>query len=70
MSKAKPILVTGSHRCGSTWIGKVIATSPSVDYIHEPFNGMCRPGKCSVKFPHTFTYITDNNESDLGASQI
>ncbi len=34
----KPILVTGSHRSGSTWVGKVLSQSPDVFYIHEPFN--------------------------------
>lgn len=33
-----PILVTGSHRSGSTWVGKVLSQSPEVFYIHEPFN--------------------------------
>lgn len=37
-NRQKPILVTGSHRSGSTWIGKVISSSPSVRYVHEPFN--------------------------------
>lgn len=36
--RRKDILVTGSHRSGSTWIGRVIAASPGVNYIHEPFN--------------------------------
>jgi len=64
MIDTKPILVTGSHRSGSTWVGKMLATSPSVNYIHEPFNGMCRPGICSSKFPYTFMYITEANESN------
>lgn len=34
----KPILVTGSHRSGSTWIGKMISESPEVGYVREPFN--------------------------------
>ena len=34
----RPILVTGSHRSGTTWVGKTIALSPSVTYIGEPFN--------------------------------
>lgn len=34
----KLILVTGSHRSGSTWTGKVIGHSKSVRYIQEPFN--------------------------------
>ncbi|WP_299228484.1 sulfotransferase [uncultured Psychroserpens sp.] len=33
-----PILVTGIHRSGSTWIGKTVAVSPQVKYVHEPFN--------------------------------
>jgi len=34
----KPILVTGSHRSGTTWAGKMISACPNVGYIHEPFN--------------------------------
>ncbi|MDX2361734.1 MAG: sulfotransferase [Crocinitomicaceae bacterium] len=34
----RPILVTGSHRSGSTWVGKIISESKDVQYIHEPFN--------------------------------
>lgn len=32
------ILVTGSHRSGTTWVGKTIALHPSIEYIQEPFN--------------------------------
>lgn len=35
---AKTILVTGSHRSGTTWVGKVLATAPQTAYVHEPFN--------------------------------
>jgi|TARA_Y100000294_G_scaffold81209_1_gene76293 hypothetical protein len=31
-----PILVTGSHRSGTTWVGKILKTAPNVFYIHEP----------------------------------
>jgi hypothetical protein len=34
----KNILVTGSHRSGSTWTGKVIAKAKNVRYVKEPFN--------------------------------
>jgi hypothetical protein len=34
----KHILVTGSHRSGSTWIGKVLSASSRISYVHEPFN--------------------------------
>ena len=34
----QPILITGIHRSGSTWIGKTINASSEIKYIHEPFN--------------------------------
>lgn len=34
----KHILVTGSIRSGSTWIGRVISQSSKIRYIGEPFN--------------------------------
>lgn len=58
---ANPILVTGSHRSGSTWVGRMIAKSPSVGYIHEPFNPAHRPGICGAYFDYWFTYVSDEN---------
>lgn len=60
----KPILVTGSHRSGTTWTGRMIATSPSVAYIHEPFHVNHDPGMCSAQFDYWFTYVCDENEND------
>lgn len=34
----RPILVTGSHRSGSTWIGNIISSANNVFYVQEPFN--------------------------------
>ena len=34
----KSVLVTGSHRSGTTWTGSVIARANNIRYIHEPFN--------------------------------
>ncbi len=31
-----PILVTGSHRSGTTWVGNILKQSSNVYYIHEP----------------------------------
>ena len=59
----KPILVTGSHRSGSTWVGQMIATSPRVGYVHEPFNVDHHPGICPMSVPYWFTYVTDENAS-------
>src|SRR5690554_6211432 len=38
MDKQKPLLITGIHNSGSTWIGKILADSRQLQYIHEPFN--------------------------------
>ncbi|NQT03030.1 MAG: sulfotransferase [Planctomycetes bacterium] len=59
----RPILVTGSHRSGTTWVGRTIAASRSVGYIHEPFNIKHRLGICSADFPYWFTYISGTNET-------
>lgn len=59
----RPILVTGAHRSGSTWTGKMLALAPQVAYIHEPFNmDYAHPGKCTARFPYRFTYVTTENE--------
>ena len=38
MQRNLPILITGSHRSGSTWVGKIIAESENVTYFTEPLN--------------------------------
>ncbi len=37
-SGRRPILVTGSHRSGTTWAGRNLALAPNTGYIQEPFN--------------------------------
>lgn len=61
----KPILVTGSHRSGTTWIGRTLAVCPDVFYVKEPFNPS-QPGGaalCNLKFSHWYTYICSENEA-------
>jgi len=62
---SRPILVTGAHRSGSTWVGRMIARSPAVRYIHEPFNpDAFEPGICAARFEREFTYVcAENGES-------
>lgn len=38
MTDTRRILVTGSHRSGTTWLGRVLSASTDVYYIAEPFN--------------------------------
>lgn len=62
MSSTDPILVTGSHRSGSTWVGRMLAVSPSVGYIREPFSPLHRPGLLDVPIRWWFPYVCAENE--------
>jgi hypothetical protein len=62
----RPILITGSHRSGSTWLGRTLGLSPKILYIQEPFN--------VSKYPNSpmsfwYEYISDSY-SDDGREQI
>jgi Sulfotransferase family len=58
----RPILVTGSHRSGTTWAGRVLAFSPTpLGYIWEPFNPRHRPGTFPIRFPRYFEYLCAEN---------
>ncbi|MGF1524215.1 MAG: sulfotransferase [Leptolyngbyaceae cyanobacterium] len=59
----KPILVTGAHRSGSTWVGRMLASAPQVGYIQEPLNLYHRPGICGAQVKHWFPYISCENEA-------
>jgi hypothetical protein len=62
--RARPILVTGSHRSGSTWVGKMIASHPRVAYVEEPFNAHVRP-ECPVR--HMWHLVTEEDEGPFRA---
>jgi hypothetical protein len=60
---AAPILVTGSHRSGTTWAGKVLARTPGLAYIHEPFNPQRAPGWMGRRLPYWYLYVSEENEA-------
>jgi hypothetical protein len=43
----------------------MIATSPRVGYIHEPFNVDHHPGICAMAVPFWFLYVTEENAGDF-----
>lgn len=54
-----PILLTGTHRSGTTWAAKMLA-EPGLWYIHEPFN----PNK--DLWPEVFSYANiESNRPDI-----
>ncbi|MBV6403008.1 MAG: hypothetical protein CNIPEHKO_03330 [Anaerolineales bacterium] len=62
-STTQPILVTGAHRSGTTWVGKMLAGSQAA-YISEPLNVLHRPGVLRAKAKHWYQYICDDNEAE------
>ena len=57
MNNTRPILVTGSHRSGTTWVGKMLSLSPDVAYIQEPMNPNHRRGECRADFRYWFPQL-------------
>lgn len=58
-----PILVTGSIRSGTTWVGRMLCLSRQLGYIHEPFNPSRWPGWAMERFPHELVYVNSENEA-------
>lgn len=57
----KPILITGSHRSGTTWVGKVLARAPKVAYVFEPFNNAIDTSVNPKQFPNVYQYLCPEN---------
>ncbi|MBI3159730.1 MAG: sulfotransferase [Chloroflexi bacterium] len=58
-----PILVTGSHRSGTTWVGKMLAAAGAHAYVSEPLNRWHRPGVMAASVNHWYAYICEENEA-------
>jgi Sulfotransferase family len=59
-----PILVTGTHRSGTTWVGKMLAADALTAYISEPLNVLHRPGIFRVKVNHWYQYVCEDNGNE------
>ena len=62
--KNQPILVTGAHRSGTTWVGKMLAANPAAAYVSEPLNVLHRRGVYRAEVKRWYQYITPENEAD------
>jgi glycosyltransferase involved in cell wall biosynthesis len=62
ISNDRPILVTGPHRSGTTWVGRMLSVNGEVAYISEPLNVWHRPGVFDAPISHWYTYICQDNE--------
>ncbi len=62
--RTRPVLVTGSHRSGTTWVGRLLASAEELHYVQEPFNIVDRQRWLHPRPPHQFFYISEANEGD------
>jgi hypothetical protein len=60
----RPILVTGGHRTGTTWVGKMLSASGETAYISEPLNILHRPGVFRKPLNYWYSYICTENEAE------
>jgi LPS sulfotransferase NodH len=59
----QPLLVTGAHRTGTTWVGTMLAAG-GFAYVSEPLNVLHRPGVMAAPVRKWYAYITRENEAD------
>jgi glutaredoxin-related protein len=60
-----PILITGAHRSGTTWVGKMLAADALTAYVSEPLNVHHRPGVLRARVSHWYQYICEENEEEF-----
>ena len=59
---ARPILVTGMHRSGTTWLGRMLCASGKLIDVQEPLNVRNRLTILKSRVPIWYAYISDSNE--------
>lgn len=60
----QPILVTGAHRSGTTWVGRMLAANPQTAYVSEPLNVLHRRGVFRAEVKNWYQYVTAENEAE------
>lgn len=62
------MLVTGSNRSGTTWVGRMLCLSRELSYVHEPFNPGISPRWLPAPIPHRNLYICPETEAGYVAA--
>ncbi|MEN8242036.1 MAG: sulfotransferase, partial [Chloroflexota bacterium] len=57
-----PILVTGTHRSSTTWVGRMLTANQRYTYVSEPLNILHRPGIMRQPTEQWYTYVCEENE--------
>ncbi len=64
MENKRPILVTGAHRSGTSWVGRMLDASGNLTYANEPLSVSHRQGVLGVEVKRWYTYISEENEAE------
>jgi len=59
------ILVTGSHRSGTTWVGRVLALADGIRYVQEPFNRETNPDISGYRLQNMYAHAHDEDAETL-----
>ena len=59
------ILVTGSHRSGTTWAGRALALADGVRYVQEPFNRETNPEISGYRLRNMYAHARDEDAETL-----
>ena len=59
------MLVTGSNRSGTTWVGRMLTLAGELAYVHEPFNPGVWPRWTPRPLPYRNLYVCAENEAEL-----
>jgi hypothetical protein len=59
-----PILVTGMHRSGTSWVGRMLSASREAVYLHEPLNPVRALTLLRQPLPIQYLYVTSENEGE------
>lgn len=65
-SSRAPVIVSGSHRSGTTWVGEMLTLPDDVAHVHEPLNPANRLSWLSVPPHHAFQHIDDSDVHGYG----
>ena len=66
----KPILVTGIHRSGTTFVGKMLAQSDDVIYLWEPFQAGLKSYNSEGVFDFWYEYLSDDTKKQAYLSYL
>jgi Sulfotransferase family len=58
-----PVLVTGSNRSGTTWVGEMLCGSGELAYVHEAFNATNWPQLLNADLAGHYVYVCEENEA-------